>query len=244
MVGSAAFTVITATFNAARLVGRTAASLQAQTDKAFQWIVVDGGSTDGTIEVFRASSNIIAECISEPDRGIADAWNKGLALATGDHVLMLNAGDTYDPSFLQRVRERADGHRIVCSHARLRSADGEVVGLVRAEPRKLNRAMHLPHNWCAVPRHFYAEFGPYALMPQAMDFEWFHRYFLRYGEAGFDVIDEALGDYYLGGTSDLNYVESYLAKERIIVANGANRWVARAFRLAYTANHALRRKRL
>ncbi|HEY2925812.1 glycosyltransferase family 2 protein [Piscinibacter sp.] len=236
------FTIITATFNAGDLLDRTLASLRLQTDRDFQWIVVDGASTDSTVEKLCGAQDIVTWWISEPDRGIADAWNKGLDKAVGDYVLFLNAGDTYDPDFLERVRSRADGRRIVCSHARLLSEHGQQVGLVRAEPHKLHRAMHLPHNWCAVPRRWYDEFGPYALLPQAMDFEWFHRYYLRFGAAGFDVIDEALGEYHLGGTSDVNFAESYRAKERIIVANGGNALLARAFRWAYTLNHAIRRR--
>ena len=235
------FTVITATFNAGPLFDRTRASLEKQTCRDFEWLVFDGGSHDDTVSRVRAAEHLIRRWRSEPDRGIADAWNKGLAMARGQYILFLNAGDTYDARYLQTVAALGDSQKILCSHVRLRSASGALVGRALAEPHRLGRAMHLPHNWCAVPARHYGELGPYALLPQAMDFEWFHRYYLKYGAAGFRVIDECLGDYHLGGTSDINYAESYRAKERIIVANGGSRVIARLLRWAYTINHAVRR---
>lgn len=85
--------VVTVTFN--NLVGlkRTESSLERQ-GVEFEWIVVDGGSSDGTVE-FLKSSELGPKWISEPDYGIYDAMNKGLGIATGDHVLFLNAGDYF-----------------------------------------------------------------------------------------------------------------------------------------------------
>jgi glycosyltransferase involved in cell wall biosynthesis len=242
-VGAPFFTVITATFNAGALFDRTFASIAAQTWRNFEWIVIDGGSREDTVARIRAARHLITYWQSEPDRGIADAWNKGLEIARGQHILFLNAGDTYDADFLQAVASVADGQKVVCCHVRLRSESGVLVGRARAEPHRLGHAMHLPHNWCAVPARHYAELGPYALLPQAMDFEWFHRYYRKYGSDGFRVIDGWHGDYHLGGTSDINYAESYRAKERIIVAHGGNPLVARLMRWAYTINHAVRRPR-
>ena len=236
-----AFSIVTATYNPGAALERTIDCLGKQTVRDFEWIVIDGASTDGTVDRLRALGPLLSHWISEPDDGIADAWNKGIARARGRHVLILNAGDTYDPHFLEKVGAVADGRRIVCCHARLLKEDGTEVGRLRAQPHKLYRAMHVPHNWCAVPRHRYAELGNYQKLPQAMDFEWFHRYFRRYGPEGFIVIDEALGDYRLGGTSDLNFAESFRTKEQIIVANGGNRWRARGYRWAYTVKHAIRR---
>ena len=207
----------------------------------FEWLVFDGGSRDDTVTRIRAAEHLITHWQSEPDLGIADAWNKGLAMASGRYVLILNAGDTYAPGFLNLVSTLADDRRIVCSHARLRTEVGALVGRVCAQPHRLGHAMHVPHNWCAVPAHHYVELGPYALLPLSMDFEWFHRYFLKYGSAGFSVIDACFGDYHLGGTSDINYAQSYRANEEIVVAHGGNRIVARVMRWAYTLNHWLRR---
>ena len=234
------FSIITATFNASAMLDRTIASLRSQTYKGFQWIVVDAASTDDTIQRVRAASDIVDLLISEPDEGIADAWNKGLARVQGDHVLFLNAGDTYDRTFLETIDRHCDGERIICSHARRVSEDGADFGIFRAEPAKLIRAMHVPHNWCAVPRRHYQSLGGYSNIPLAMDFEWFHRYYKQYGAEGFCVIDRAFGDYHLGGTSDVNYAASFKINEQILLANGGNILAARFFRLAYTLKHAVK----
>lgn len=239
------FSVITATFNSGSLFDRTAKSLQTQRFKDFEWIVVDGKSNDDTVSRIRTHDDMISHWISEKDRGISDAWNKGLAQARGEYVLVLNAGDTYDPLFLEKVHAHArDGRRIVCSHARLATVTGKAVGIFRSEPHKLYRAMHLAHNWCAVPLAHYEQLGGYAEMALAMDFEWFHRYYRRYGSAGFDIIDAPLGVYHFGGTSDVNFSASFQANADILVHYGTSGPIAEFWRLAYIAKHAWRARRL
>lgn len=90
---SVCFTIITSTYNAGDLLARTAASVREQTHKNIQWIVVDGASTDNTLDVAHANADVITTLISEPDRGIYDAWNKALPLIDGNWVLFLGAGD-------------------------------------------------------------------------------------------------------------------------------------------------------
>jgi len=196
------FSIITATYNSLVPLQRTAESLDAQDFRDFEWIVVDGGSSDGTVDAIRAMEHRVSWWVSEPDGGIADAWNKGIQRARGGHVVILNAGDTFDTQFLSKIARRCDGQRIVCSQARICTESGESRGIFKAEPARLRVAMHLPHNWCAVPRSRYLELGVYRPLPLAMDFDWFHRYYKRYGADGFIVLDEVLGTYYLGGTSD------------------------------------------
>lgn len=70
-------------------------SVLSQTYHDIEYIIIDGGSTDGTVEIVREYSNRIAQFISEPDGGIYDAMNKGIALASGDIIAFLNADDLY-----------------------------------------------------------------------------------------------------------------------------------------------------
>lgn len=71
----------------------TAASLRQQRGAGWEWLVVDGASTDGTVDLVRKEETRIAWWVSEPDQGVYDAMNKGLAAAGGDYVIFLNAGD-------------------------------------------------------------------------------------------------------------------------------------------------------
>lgn len=85
--------VITITYNAESTLGPTLRSVQAQAFADFEYLVIDGASTDATVELARSCP--VAQVFSEPDRGLYDAMNKGLRRAKGDYVLFLNAGDSF-----------------------------------------------------------------------------------------------------------------------------------------------------
>jgi len=96
--------IITVAFNAARTIADTLESIAAQTHREIEHIVVDGASTDGTLKIIERHGKHVARLISEPDRGIYDAMNKGLRLATGEVIGFLNTDDVYaDNGVLERV---------------------------------------------------------------------------------------------------------------------------------------------
>jgi len=92
MALSPEISIITVVFNDRDHIEKTILSVLNQTYKNIEYIIVDGKSTDGTLEVI-SGFNEIAVVISEPDRGLYDAMNKGLQVATGDYVWYLNSGD-------------------------------------------------------------------------------------------------------------------------------------------------------
>ncbi|MBI2691022.1 MAG: glycosyltransferase [Solirubrobacterales bacterium] len=97
-------TVVTPTYNADATIRETLSSIQSQGYPALEHIVVDGGSTDGTVELLAEEAEAgRLRYISEPDRGLSDAFNKGVAMATGDWIAWLNADDTYEPGALAVV---------------------------------------------------------------------------------------------------------------------------------------------
>ena len=87
--------VITVTYNAQDTLERTLKSVQEQSYSSVEHIIMDGKSKDHTIELIRRYKNPQIKCVSEPDKGIYDAMNKAAALATGDYLCFLNAGDTF-----------------------------------------------------------------------------------------------------------------------------------------------------
>jgi len=100
--------VITVVFNRAETIAQAIESLQAQTCPV-EYIVVDGASTDGTLEILRRNLGPSARLISEPDAGIYDAMNKGIRMATGDVIGILNADDVYaDNDVLMRISRIMD----------------------------------------------------------------------------------------------------------------------------------------
>jgi len=95
--------IITVTKNSGNFLQENIDSLENQTYKNFEHIIVDGASTDNTLEIIKANSNKIAKWISEPDQGLYYAMNKGLKLCSGDIVGILNSDDKYYPEALSIV---------------------------------------------------------------------------------------------------------------------------------------------
>lgn len=100
------FSIITVTYNASKNIEPTLASVKAQTCKLYEYIVIDGLSTDNTVNIVKAAGIERCNLISEKDYGLYDAMNKGLGLANGDYVLFLNAGDSFhSPNTLEHFAE-------------------------------------------------------------------------------------------------------------------------------------------
>lgn len=97
-------TLITVTFNACASLEETILSVQQQHFKNLEYLIVDGGSTDGTLEMVKKYADVVTSFVSEPDKGIYDAMNKGLKRATGDVVGFLHADDRFaHPQVLNNV---------------------------------------------------------------------------------------------------------------------------------------------
>ena len=98
-------TVVTAVLNDAGHIEQTILSVISQTDIEIEYIIVDGDSKDGTLELIGKYKDKISLLISEPDRGVYDAMNKGIKYSTGDFVYFLNSGDVLlNPSILSKIK--------------------------------------------------------------------------------------------------------------------------------------------
>ncbi|MDR0962238.1 MAG: glycosyltransferase [Mediterranea sp.] len=105
------FSIITVTYNAEAVLDDTLQSVIAQSYHRVEYILIDGASTDGTLAIAERYKTHITHLVSEPDKGLYDAMNKGLALASGDYVCFLNAGDAFHSSdtLLQMVHTLPKG---------------------------------------------------------------------------------------------------------------------------------------
>lgn len=88
-------TVVTVSYNAVDTIEETMLSVLNQTYPYVEYIIIDGGSTDGTVAVIKKYADRLAYWVSEPDKGIYDAMNKGIVAATGDYINFMNSGDTF-----------------------------------------------------------------------------------------------------------------------------------------------------
>ncbi len=122
------FTIITVNYNNSLGLSQTIGSLIDQTYKDFEYIIIDGGSTDGSVDIIRESEKHISYWISEKDNGIYHAMNKGIAQAHGDYCLFLNSGDyLYDKSVLEHISEVISDEDILVG--RIYSKDGRNIFL-------------------------------------------------------------------------------------------------------------------
>lgn len=127
-------TVITIVYNNVRDIERTINSVLKQTYKNIEYIIIDGKSTDGTLAVIAQYKERISKIISEPDKGIYDAMNKGLALATGDYILFINSGDEiYDEQTVEDVFDSAPGADIYYGETEMFNDNWESLGRRRHE---------------------------------------------------------------------------------------------------------------
>lgn len=136
--------IITVCYNAAPFIERTIQSVLAQTHPAIEYLVIDGASTDQTMEIVCRYRNRISQVISEPDKGLYDAMNKGLRMATGDYVLFLNADDElFDDQVLEWVFATEADADVYYGDAALIDYQGKIIGL---------RSTYTPHK---VPNHLH-----------------------------------------------------------------------------------------
>lgn len=113
-------TIITVCFNSIATIADTLSAVATQRNAHYEHLVVDGASIDGTVELVRGFSPKVARLISEPDRGLYDAMNKGIAAATGDYVGFLNSDDVYaDPDVLAKVAKVLESGPVDAVHGDL-----------------------------------------------------------------------------------------------------------------------------
>lgn len=105
--------VVTVCFNAVRDIEKTILSVINQTYQNIEYIIIDGGSTDGTVDIIKKYAGHITYWVSEPDKGIYDAMNKGIKVATGEWINFMNAGDVfYDDSVVEKFFNTTLNHNV------------------------------------------------------------------------------------------------------------------------------------
>lgn len=201
--------VITVSYNSVSTIGRTLESLRLQTDQRFESIVIDGGSTDGTTDRIKKFSDVVDCFVSEPDRGIYDAMNKGIERSNGNYLAFLNSDDAYLPYTVERVLEavQSEPDSIVYGNLRKERVLGDEV-LHRDEKPDLSKmpeTMGVFHPALFTPRSLFEQFGNYdTRFSHAADYHWFLRAYLN--EVSFRYIDAPLAIFRVGGVSNQSCV--------------------------------------
>ena len=201
--------IVTAVLDSAGTIERCLDSVWRQRRYVLEHIVVDGGSTDGTVDILRRLVDQrpgFLHFTSEPDRGIADAFNKGVQAARGDWVGILNADDWYEDDALAKLAAHMD--REVILHGRMRLHDPKTgacreSGTLSYDPARHFRpleTMPAQHPTCFVPRSVYQRVGLFNTeFRLAMDYEFLLRAHLAGVE--FHYLPEIITNFTRGGAS-------------------------------------------
>jgi glycosyltransferase involved in cell wall biosynthesis len=204
MSTSSLVSVITVCFNSEKTIARTIESVLGQTYKNFEYLIVDGMSTDGTIDIVKQYESKFEgrmRWISEKDGGVYDAMNKGINLATGTIIGIINSDDWYEPDALARVMQEHE-----------KKGEGVFYGMLRywsAGKEKMIRTLHheflpqdtLPHPTCFISRSLYKELGGYRQeYVYAADYELLLRFYAS-KKVTFVLINAVLANFTDGGMS-------------------------------------------
>lgn len=201
--------VITVCYNAAATLEDTLKSVQTQDYPNIEHIVIDGGSTDGTQAILERYHDGIALCVSEKDRGIYDAMNKGIARATGDIVGILNADDVYaHPHVLARVAGLMQAKQLDALYADVEYFKPHApTRVVRRYSSAHFSPARIPYGWMPahptlfLRRQIYDTFGSFKTDYHiASDYEFIARIFYRTNLRS-DYLPEVLVRMRMGGVS-------------------------------------------
>lgn len=201
--------IITINFNNAEGLRKTMESVLSQTFKNFEYVVVDGASTDSSVDIIRASAlqaeGLNLTWISEPDKGIYNAMNKGIRMASGEYLLFLNSGDfLISEDVLEKVFKNECTADILC--ARCNVSDNDKVIWTSNPPEKVTFGtlymVGLAHQSTFIRKSLFEQYGYYdESFRYNADIEFWYRAIVDNG-ASTQKIDVITTDYNLDGVSE------------------------------------------
>jgi len=198
--------IITVVCNAVSSIERTVLSVLNQTYGDVEYIIIDGGSTDGTVDVIKRFEGRIAKWVSEKDGGIYDAMNKGIRMATGEWIGIMNAGDVFSSDdVLERVFADADlaGNDVVYGNARVVTAKGREEEYAGNDSSGISSWPVYRHGASFVRRtthlNFLFDLARKDRLGYALDFDCIHRMFVA--GCRFRFVDVTVMDYEEAGAS-------------------------------------------
>ena len=210
-------TVITVVFNGERYLKDTIQSVVGQTYKNIEYIIIDGGSTDATLDIIREFEDQIDYWMSEPDAGIYDAMNKGVMLARGDIIGILNSDDYYEPNAVDQAVKQFNQNENTIIHGALNYFQSNDFAFrldsEHTSRESLKRMVEL-HPTMFVPAGIYKNVGLYDLdFPSIADWDFAIRCHRR--GIKFTYLDSVLTNFRLGGESSRTTVHRAREKWRL-----------------------------
>jgi glycosyltransferase involved in cell wall biosynthesis len=218
--------VITVCFNSEITLQKAIDSVACQTGVEIEHIVVDGGSRDATVDIIRRNSQRLANWMSEPDKGVYEAMNKGLKLATGDVIAFLNSDDTYSsPSVLEVVVRTIQSEGLDALYGDVEFFhEGNPDKVVRTynsgrfNPSRIGWGWMPAHPALFIRRDIYERFGNFREDYKiAGDYEFIARIF-KSGELKSRHIDQVMVRMQTGGLSTSGFAATFRLNKEILRA--------------------------
>ena len=214
--------IITVAFNSGLTIKDTFNSIRSQDYDNIEYIVIDGNSSDDTVDIIKSNEDIIYKWISENDKGIYDAMNKGISLATGDVVGILNSDDVYfEPQSISLVMNEFlnNENDIVYGNINYVSKDlNSIIRTWRSSKYKMGSfkyGWHPPHPSFFVKKTLYNKYGTYDLdLSVAADFDVMLR-FLEKHNAKSKFIDRVITKMRIGGESNRSIKNILMGRKNI-----------------------------
>jgi glycosyltransferase involved in cell wall biosynthesis len=217
------FSIITINYNNHKGLEKTINSVIAQTFTNYEFLIIDGGSSDNFHEIIKKYGSKISLCISEKDKGIYDAQNKGINRAKGEYLIFMNSGDCFaENNTLDKVYEFMalyTGHSIYYGNTHLVDEDGTKRFLAPPEVLDMNffYLATLNHQSCFIHRSLFARYGLYNLQYKiGADYDFFFKVFLNEPHA-YVYMNEVISDYENYGTSANTKFFDLIVKERKLI---------------------------
>lgn len=191
--------VITVVFNGECFLEQTILSVLNQTYENVEYIIIDGGSTDSTLDIIGKYSDKIDYWISEPDKGIYDAMNKGIELARGELIGIINSDDWYEPDAIGEVVKVFKDNSTIIYGLMRHIIEGTPVEVYAAYPTSIPNKM-IPHPTCFVPKCIYDKYGSFDLSYRSCAD---YHFILRLHKEGvqFFLLEKILANFRFGGFS-------------------------------------------
>jgi len=209
--------IITVVYNGIKYMEQTILSVLGQSYDNIEYIIIDGGSTDGTVEIIKQYEDKINYWVSEADDGIYDAMNKGLAKVTGEIVGIINADDWYEKDAVSIVVDTFDKKNTDVVHGSMRivKESGEsFVKIAYDDIGNLKKGMLLNHPTVFVKKSLYEKYGIFDTSYRIVaDWELMMRWFSK--DVDFAPTKETLANFRMGGVSSEHLKRSFLEKHRV-----------------------------
>jgi len=229
--------IITPSFNSAKTIRKTIEAVGAQTYTSLQYIIVDGNSTDNTVEIAESYRDELEEkgiefiIVSEPDKGIYDAMNKGARLAKGDIIGIINSDDWYEKDAIEKMVATYNKQPFDMFYADLQIWTEDEQGCLKKKMVKKSRLRKLAvsRDWNH-PTTFITKkvYDTYQYKLESIHDDW--DLVLRIRKAGLKIVvlNEVLANFRMGGASNEKDIKKCIARGkaryRIYRNNGYSRW--------------------